>query len=71
MRKKSSKKKNVKWIQKAHLKTGALSKTLGIPEKKDIPMSILRKEKKSKNKKTAKRANLAITLKKLAKRKKK
>ena len=64
-------KKNNKWIQKANIKKGALSKTLGVPEEKNIPMDTLHKATKSKNKKTAKRANLAITLKGLSKKKKK
>jgi len=29
------------WIQKADMKKGALSKQLGIPEKEDIPMTLL------------------------------
>lgn len=65
-----AKKKNGKWIQKAIKNPGALSKTLDIPEEKNIPMDTLNKATKSKNKKTAKRANLAITLKKLSGRKK-
>ena len=68
---KSKKKKNSKWIQKAVKAPGSLSKTLGVPEEKNIPMDTLHKATKSKNKKTAKRANLAITLKGLSKKKKK
>lgn len=30
-----------KWIQKAHLKKGTLSRQLGIPEKEDIPFELL------------------------------
>lgn len=30
-----------KWIQKAHVKKGALSRQLGIPIEEDIPISIL------------------------------
>lgn len=30
-----------KWIQKAKVKPGALSKQLGIPEKDKIPMAVL------------------------------
>lgn len=65
--KKSSDKK---WIQKAIKKPGALSKKLGVPEEKNIPMAKLEKAKKSKNATTRKQANLAITLKKIAKKKK-
>lgn len=32
-----------RFIQKAHLKKGALSRQLGIAEKKDIPMTLLNK----------------------------
>jgi len=34
-------KKINKWIQKVGMKKGALSKQLGIPEKEDIPMTLL------------------------------
>lgn len=30
-----------KWIQQAHLKPGALSRQLGIPERENIPMGLL------------------------------
>lgn len=69
MAKKVSKKPK-KWIQAANLKKGALSKTLGVPEKKNIPMSKLKKASKGSGK-TAKRARLAIVLKGLSKKKKK
>ncbi len=36
-------KKVNKWIQKAHLKKGGLSRQLGIPEKDNIPMTFLNK----------------------------
>lgn len=36
-------KKPNKWIQKTHLKKGTLSKQLGIPQKDNIPMSLLNK----------------------------
>jgi len=32
-----------KWIQKIDLKKGALSRQLGIPEEKDIPITLLNK----------------------------
>lgn len=64
-----AKKSNGKWIQKAIKKPGALSKTLGVPEKKNIPASKLKKAAKSKGV-TGKRARLAITLKKLSGKKK-
>lgn len=69
MAKKTSKSGN--WIAGAIKHPGALSKTLGVPEKKNIPAFKLKKAAKSKNKTTARRANLAMTLRKLAKRKKK
>lgn len=50
------------WIPK-DLKKGALSKTLGIPEDKNIPISVLKAHSKG-NSKTAKRSRLALTLKK-------
>ena len=65
-----SKPKKKFWIQEAIKKPGSLSRQLGVPEEKNIPMAKLRKAAK-KGGKTAKRANLAMTLKKLAGRKKK
>lgn len=59
-----------KWIQKANIKKGALSKKLGVPEEKNIPMSKLKKAAKSSSPKTRKQANLAITLKSIAKKRK-
>lgn len=58
-----------KWIQKAIKHPGALSKKLGVPEEKNIPMSKLKKAAKSASPKTRKQANLAITLKGLSKKK--
>lgn len=58
-------------MQKLKLKKGALSKTLGVPEKKNIPMSKINKAKKSKNPTTRKRATLAATFKKIASKRKK
>lgn len=36
-----------KWIQKARIKKGALSRQLGIPEKDDIPITLLKAIKKA------------------------
>jgi hypothetical protein len=58
-----------KFIQKMHMKKGALHKSLGIPEDKKIPESKLKKAEHSKNPITRKRANLAETLKKMHKKK--
>jgi len=55
-----------KWIQKAIKKPGALHKELGIPENKKIPVKKLKAAAK-KGGVEGKRANLAITLKKLNK----
>lgn len=55
-----------KWIQKAHIKKGALHKQLGVPEGKKIPESKLKSAEK-KGGKVAKRAHLAETLKGLHK----
>lgn len=58
------------WIQAAIKKAGSLRKTLGAKEGKNIPAAKLRAAAK-KGGKTGRRARLAITLKKLAKKKKK
>jgi hypothetical protein len=55
-----------KWIQKAKIKKGALHKELGVPEGKKIPEKKLKAAAK-KGGKEGKRANLAMTLKKLNK----
>lgn len=55
-----------KWIQKAKIKKGALHQEMGIPQDKKIPVAALKKAAK-KGGKEGKRANLAITLKKLNK----
>lgn len=65
--KKKKSKKN--WIQGAIKKPGALRETLGAKKGKDIPVAKLKKAAKGKGI-TAKRANLAITLKKMNKKKK-
>ncbi|MGE4118954.1 MAG: hypothetical protein AB7F29_13860 [Candidatus Nitrosocosmicus sp.] len=59
-------KKDSNWIQKANIKKGALSKKLGVPEDKNIPMAKLDKAAKSSNPKTRKQAVLAKTFKKMA-----
>ena len=56
-----------KWIQEMEMKKGALRKTAGVKKGKKIPASKLNKLAKSKNKKTAKRVNLAKTLSKMSK----
>ncbi len=62
--------KDKKWIQGANLKKGSLSKKLGVPEDKNIPMSKIKKAEKSKNPTTRKQAVLAETFKKMAAKKK-
>ena len=57
------------WIQGAIKHPGALSKKLGVPEDKNIPMSKIKKAEKSKNPTTRKQAVLAETLKKMNKKK--
>ena len=57
---------NEKWIQKAHIKKGALHKEMGIPEGKKIPVKKLKAAEK-KGGLEGKRAALDITLKKLKK----
>lgn len=56
-----------KWIQKMHMKKGALREELGVPEGKKIQASKLKKAEHSKNPKLKKRAVLAETLKKMHK----
>lgn len=63
--------KKKKWIKKAIKKPGALRKQLKIKKGKTIPIKTLRKAARSKNKKLARRARLALTLRKLRKKKKK
>lgn len=50
-----------KWIQKIHMKKGALHKELGVPEDKKIPKKKLKAAEK-KGGKLGKRAHLAETL---------
>lgn len=56
-----------KWIQKAIKHKGALRKSLHVKEGEKIPEAKLEKAEHSKNPKTAKRARLADTLKKMHK----
>ncbi len=55
-----------KWIQKMHMKKGALHKELGVPADKKIPAKKLKAAEK-KGGVEGKRARLAETLKKLHK----
>jgi hypothetical protein len=57
-----------KWIQSAIKNPGSLRKALHVPEDKNIPAKKLQKAAHSDNPTLAKRANLAMTLKKLHKR---
>jgi hypothetical protein len=61
---------NNKFIQKAIKKPGALRRTAGVKKGEKIPVSELRKLAKKKGK-TGQRARLALTLRKLPRRKKK
>lgn len=54
-----------KWIAEAIKHKGALHKELGVPAKKKIPASKLKKAEHSKNPTLKKRAVLAETLKKM------
>jgi hypothetical protein len=58
-----------KWIQEAIGKPGAFRAELNIPKGKKIPKKVLKKATRSKNPTTRRRANLAITLGKLRKKK--
>jgi hypothetical protein len=59
------------WIQKAIKKPGSLRKTLGAKKGQDIPVAKLERAAKGEgvSKKTEKRAELALTLRKLRKKK--
>lgn len=59
--------KDKKFIQKMHMKKGALHEELGVPEGKKISAKKLAKAAKSSNPTLKKRAVLAETLKKLNK----
>ena len=56
-----------KWIQKIHMKKGALRKALHVKEGEKIPEEKLKKAEHSKNPTMKKRAQLAETLKKMRK----
>lgn len=55
------------WIQKMHMKKGALHRELDVPQGKKIPAKKLKKAEHSKNPTIKKRAVLAETLGKLRK----
>lgn len=60
-----------KWIQGAIKNKGALRKKLGVKGDKTIPTAKLEKATKSKNPTTRRQANLAMTLRKMSRKKKK
>jgi len=60
--------KRKKWIQSAIKHPGALRRTVGVKKGKKIPVSKLQKLAKKKGK-TGRRARLALTLRKLRKKK--
>jgi hypothetical protein len=57
-------KRGSKWIQKTHLKHGALHRELGIPTGEKIPLHILQQAAREPGK-LGHRARLALTLRKL------
>jgi len=59
-----------KWIQKAIKEPGALRRQMGVKKGQKIPISKLKKAAKAKGK-LGRRARLALTLRKLRKKKKK
>jgi len=61
------KRKAARWIQKTHLKKGALHRQLGIPMGETIPIAVL-KEASHVPGKIGRRARLALTLRGLRKR---
>lgn len=56
-----------KFIQKMHMKKGALHRDLGVPQSQKIPAKKLKKAEHSKNPTVRKRAVLAETLKHMKK----
>jgi hypothetical protein len=58
-----------KWIQKAHIKKGALHKELGVPADEKIPVKKLKKAEHSHSPKIKKQAVLAETFRKMRRRK--
>lgn len=67
---KKLKKKGGDWIGKAIKRPGELHRKLGVPEGKDIPIGKIQEAAKSQNKQLADEARMALTLRKLRKRKK-
>jgi len=65
-----AKKSKKRWIQSAIKKPGALRRQMGVKKGQKIPISKLRKAAKAKGK-LGRRARLALTLRKLRKKKKK
>ena len=65
-----AKKSKKRWIQSAIKKPGALRRQMGVKKGQKIPASKLKKAAKAKGK-LGRRARLAITLRKLRKKKKK
>ena len=62
---KGKKKDNKKWIQKAIKRPGALRKKAGVKKDEKIPVSKLKSMSKSKNPRTKKQAQLALTFRKM------
>jgi hypothetical protein len=62
---KGKKKDNKKWIQKAIKRPGALRKKAGVKKGEKIPVSKLKSMSKSKNPRTKKQAQLALTFRKM------
>lgn len=58
-----------KWIQNMHMKKGALHRDLKVKQGEKIPEKKIKKAEHSKDATVRKRANLADTLRKLAKKK--
>ena len=67
-KKKDKKKKDKKWIQKAIKRPGALRKKACVKKGENIPVRWLRKAAKSKDPRTRKQAQLALTFKKMRRR---
>ncbi len=62
---KGKKKDNKKWIQKAIKRPGALRKKAGVKKDEKISISKLKSMSKSKNPRTKKQAQLALTFRKM------
>ncbi len=63
-------KRRARWIQRAIKRPGQLHRDLGIPEGRKIPVSLIRRAAKRKDKVGA-RARLALTLMRLRRRRRK